>query len=203
MLSTKKEHPWSYKDYLTWPEGERWELIDGVAYNMGPAPSSIHQEVSGELFYQLRGNLDQQPCKVFSAPFDIRLAEGKAEDDDALTVVQPDIVVICDKDKIDKRGIRGAPDLVVEILSPSSGARDTIEKRALYEKHGVPEYWIVDPETRQVFVLILKEGRYGDPLIHRREDTLTSLARPEIRIPLAEVFPEPPVVNRPKMPESG
>ncbi len=198
MLSTKAEHPWSYKDYLTWPEGERWELIDGVAYNMGPAPSPIHQEIAVEFIYRIRDCLGRHPCRVFSAPFDIRLDGEGAEDDDALTVVQPDIVVICDKDKIDKRGIRGAPDLVVEILSPSSGARDTIEKRALYEKHGVPEYWIVDPETRQVFVLRLKEGRYGDLLIHRREDTLTSLVRPEISIHLAEVFPQPPAVKMPK-----
>ncbi len=200
MLSTKGERRWSYKDYLTWPEGERWELIDGVAYNMGPAPSWSHQEISWRLVGRIAACLNDSTCKGVAAPIDVRLGESATADDDTFTVVQPDIVVVCDRDKIDERGIRGAPDLVVEILSPSSGARDTIEKRALYEHHGVPEYWIVDPETRQVFVLILKEGRYSDPLIHRREDTPASLVRPEISIPLAEVFPEPPVVNRPEMP---
>ena len=115
----KTDQKWTYTDYLTWPEGERWELINGVAYNMSPAPSRRHQELSGELFRQIANHLKGKQCKVYDAPFDVRLSTAGNESDNYIdTVVQPDIVVVCDPSKLDERGCKGAPDIVIEISSP-------------------------------------------------------------------------------------
>ena len=152
----KEERRYTYADYCTWDDGERWELIDGIAYAMAPAPSDGHQSVSGEILFQLSGFLRGKPCKVRSAPYDVRLnADG--EDD---TVVQPDIVVICDSNKITKTGCVGAPDLVIEILSPSTAKHDTHTKFITYKRAGVREYWIVNPETGIVATHILANGEY-------------------------------------------
>ncbi|MBI4778090.1 Uma2 family endonuclease, partial [Candidatus Desantisbacteria bacterium] len=120
----KKEERFTYGDYLKWPDDQRWELIDGVAYDMSPAPSRKHQKVVGELFAQFHSYLKDKSCEVYVAPFDVRLPEVDegvaplAADEEIITVVQPDIVVVCDRDKLDDRGGRGAPDIVIEILSP-------------------------------------------------------------------------------------
>jgi len=135
----------TYGDYRQWPDEERWELIDGVAYSMSPAPSSRHQELSRKLERAIDDFLSGKPCRMFHAPFDVLLPKGDEPDDEVETVVQPDIVVFCDRSKITEAGARGAPDLIVEILSPSTSKKDQREKFDKYESVGVREYWVVDP----------------------------------------------------------
>ncbi|MDR0663586.1 MAG: Uma2 family endonuclease, partial [Spirochaetaceae bacterium] len=129
----------TYADYKDWEldAGERFELIDGIAYAMA-APNDSHQAISGEIFRQIANYLHGKPCKVRSAPYDVRLFYAEDESDD--TVVQPDISVICDEKKRGPEGCRGAPDLVVEVLSPSNTADETVRKFNLYMKAGVREY---------------------------------------------------------------
>ena len=146
---------YTYADYCTWGDDVRCELIDGVVYDMSPAPGWVHQGLSMNLLGQFFVFLEGKPCKVFHAPFDVRLS---SEDD--YTVVQPDIVVICDRSKISGTGCIGAPDMVVEILSPSTASKDMLLKFIKYQKAGVREYWIVDPQTKVIRVCILNNGKY-------------------------------------------
>ena len=159
MEQLHEEQRYTYADYCTWDDGERWELIDGVPYAMSPAPRPRHQSLVGEIYGQLRDYLKGKPsCKAFIAPFDVRL-DAAGEDD---TVVQPDITVICDRTKIDDKGCNGAPDLVIEVLSssPDSSRRDRLIKFNLYQRAGVREYWIVDPDTNTVAAHLLENGKY-------------------------------------------
>jgi Uma2 family endonuclease len=159
---TPKEH-FSYRQYKTWPDEERWELIDGHAWCMSPAPLSIHQTISGRLFHWICSFLEGKPYSAYYAPFDILLPKGDEAEDEIDTVVQPDIVVYCDRSRITVKGARGAPDLAVEILSPSTSKKDQREKFDLYQRHGVREYWIVDPAGRWLCVYRLgPEGRFDD-----------------------------------------
>lgn len=158
MIPEEKER-FTYKDYLEFGSEVRCEIIGGQIYDMTPAPSTEHQRVSGKLFNRLTNLLKDSACEVFAAPFDVRFPEN-AKDEDITDVVQPDIVVICEASKLDKRGCLGAPDLVIEILSPSTASKDYLIKQRLYKLYGVPEYWIVNPETKVVTVLVLKEGEY-------------------------------------------
>jgi len=153
----KEEARYTYADLLEWDEDVRAELHDGEAIMMSP-PLTKHQSVSGELFFQIRTYLEGKTCKVFAAPFGVRLFPKKDKSDD--TVFEPDIVVICDSEKLDERGSNGPPDLVIEIISPSTAKYDRIYKLRKYQKAGVREYWIVDPETKTVQVCILENGRY-------------------------------------------
>lgn len=160
----KDERKFTYADYLTWPEDERWELIEGIPYNMTPAPSRIHQKILGDLHRQFSTYLLDKKCEVYAAPFDVVLPEESDEDSEIVTVVQPDLVVVCDEEKLDEKGCRGAPDLVVEILSPSTARRDLKEKLLLYERVGVREYWVVHPHEKVVEVFRLCDtGEYGKP----------------------------------------
>jgi Uma2 family endonuclease len=136
-LAEKKGELFTYSDYLTWDDDERWELIDGVAYNMTPAPSRFHQQVYGDLYRQLANFFLNTSCKVYAAPFDVRLPEMDDVDMSTRTIVQPDISVICDPSKLDERGCKGAPDLVVEILSPATARKDMKEKFLRYESEGI------------------------------------------------------------------
>jgi len=154
-LRKEAEH-YTYADYCKWDDDERWELINGEAYAMAPAPAWEHQDVSGNLFLQLRQFLDGKPCKVFAAPFDVRLNADSYDD----TVVQPDIVVICDRAKLSGTGCVGAPDMVIEILSPSTTRHDTHTKFRLYQEFGVREYWIVNPDAKTLTVHVLENGKY-------------------------------------------
>ncbi|MBI9097836.1 MAG: Uma2 family endonuclease [Spirochaetaceae bacterium] len=168
----KSDQKFTYIDYKSWPENERWELIDGLAYDMSPAPSSRHQWISSEISRKIGNHLENSSCKTFSAPFDVMLSIFPIQDENKIdTIVQPDISVICDPSKITEKGCLGSPDLIVEILSPSTSKRDLNEKFGLYEKHLVKEYWVVDPGNRyiQVFHLIVeikkdgkKEGKYDE-----------------------------------------
>ena len=153
---------YTYSDYLTWQFEERVELIRGWISRMSPAPMRRHQEISGNLHFQIFSYFVNHSCKVYIAPFDVRLINKrkKAEDQAILSVVQPDISVICDLEKLDDRGCLGSPDWIIEILSPGNTRKEMKEKYALYEENGVREYWIVSPEHRFVQVYQLKEEKF-------------------------------------------
>jgi len=155
----------TYADYCTWTEDRRYELIDGVAYLMAPAPTFAHQTIAFEIGRQAGNALEGKPCRVLVAPLDVRLPKPGQSDDETDTVVQPDMLVVCDPAKIEPRGVRGAPDWVVEVLSPATASHDQIVKRRIYEQAGVPEYWMVHPQDRVLSVCRLKDGVYGAPEI--------------------------------------
>ena len=197
----KEDHKFTYKEYRSWPDDERWELIGGVAYDMTAAPSSKHQwlasVIHGELYIFLKNKL----CKAYTAPFDVMLPNYPIENEDGInTIVQPDISVICDPSKIIEKGCLGAPDLIVEILSPSTSKKDLNEKFQLYEKHGVKEYWIVDPGNKyiRVFHLLTEgkdSGKYDDgtlvPPANWREDKNTiaeSVVLDGFKVDVKELF---------------
>ena len=161
-----KGQKWTYADYLTWDDGQRWELIEGEAYllqgpvGLAPAPLRKHQQMSLALAAQFYLFLKGKPCKVYGAPFDVRLSEmSDASDNYVETVVQPDLLVVCDKAKLDDRGCNGAPDLVIEILSPSTATVDFKIKFDLYQRFGVLEYWIIHPAEQTL--LVYKRGADG------------------------------------------
>jgi len=156
MSLPQEEQYYTYADYCSWDDGARWELIDGEAYAMVPAPSTEHQSILMELSTQFGSYLKGKRCKVFAAPFDVRL---NADTDDNI-VVQPDLVVVCDPAKLDDKGCKGAPDMVLEILSPYSLRHDRFVKFQLYQKVGIREYWIVDPAAKIVSIYILENGQY-------------------------------------------
>ncbi|MBU1487810.1 Uma2 family endonuclease [bacterium] len=184
----KKEERFTYGDYLKWPDEERWELIDGVAYDMSPAPSRWHQEVLGNIFARFHNYLKDKPCQVYVAPFDVRLPEFDEANEEIETVVQPDITVVCDKDKLDDRGCRGAPDMLIEILSPYTAKKDLVTKHRLYERHKVKEYWIFDPATDEVVVFKLKGDKYSEPKEYKKEDKVKVDILPDLEIDLSAIF---------------
>ena len=192
MIPEKKENrKFTYADYLTWPEGERWELIEGEPMAMSPAPASLHQKVAGELFGNFWQFLKGKPCQVFPAPFDVRLTkEENSEDQDIYTTVQPDLAVICDPGKIDERGCHGAPDMIVEILSPSTGYRDETEKLTLYENYGVREYWIVNPYRKTVQVFLHNGKDYDKPVYYKGDELIAGVVLGGFSISPKDIFPE-------------
>lgn len=147
------------EQWRQWPDGERWELIAGEAFDMSPAPRTRHQKVAGTIYRHLGNLLEGKPCQPFIAPIDVFLPGVLHGSDD--TVVEPDVLVVCDAGKIQDDGIHGAPDFIVEVLSPSTAYKDMGRKKELYEKAGVREYWLVNPETGSVFLYTLTDGRYG------------------------------------------
>lgn len=195
ILDDKKRY--TYADYLTWLDGKTRELLDGFIRLMSPAPSLEHAEISSLLFFSLMNYVKEHKgeCKVFTAPFDVRLPKNPNEvtDDKIYTVVQPDICIICDKSKLDKRGCLGAPDMVVEIISVSSQKYDFNDKFNLYEAAGVKEYWIVSPNAKAVNVFILQDnGKYDAGTAYEYEEdteipvkTLSGLS-----LRLIEIFPD-------------
>ncbi|HRP98048.1 MAG TPA: Uma2 family endonuclease [Rhodocyclaceae bacterium] len=185
-LRDTKHH--TYAEYCTWPDDARYELIDGIAYAMAPAPARSHQDVLLEIAFQVRTALEGHRCRAYITPFDVRLPRGDEADDDVDTVVQPDLSVVCDRDKLDARGCRGAPDWIVEVLSPATAGHDMIVKRRLYERAGVREYWLVHPTDRVVTVYALRDGAYGVPAIHELKERLAVTVLPEIEIDWARAL---------------
>lgn len=189
MSVPKPNKKYTYGDYLKWPDEERWEIIDGVPYDMSPAPSTKHQSVSMELGRQLANYLLGKECQVFAAPFDVRLPQGDEKDEDIENVVQPDLSVVCDLSKLDERGCKGAPNLVVEIISPSTAKKELNEKFNLYERSGAPEYWVVFPKFNVIVVYSLDdEGKYQKTGDFAADQILTSELFPGLEIKLEDVF---------------
>lgn len=179
---------YTYADYFKWRFEERVELIKGYVFKMSPAPNTFHQQISGDIYGQLWSFLRKKPCKVFSAPFDVRLPRKSNDDQDIITVLQPDICVICDLSKLDKRGCMGAPDVVVEILSPGNNAKELKNKYEVYEEAGVKEYWIVSPQDNTFVIYTLTDGRYTTSRIMVAGDTVTSAVLPGFSLALEELF---------------
>jgi Uma2 family endonuclease len=160
-LSLDINKRYSYADYLTWIDDRRRELINGFVNMMSPASTRKHQEISKEILLAFGNYLRNKPCKVFHAPFDVRLPNhNETSNQEIFTVVQPDISVICDNSKLDERGCIGAPDLIIEIVSPASAQVDTRDKFQIYQDSGVREYWIVFPEEKVVQIFLLTNGKY-------------------------------------------
>jgi len=174
----------TYGDYRRWQGDERWELMDGEAHAMSPAPSRLHQKILTQLAAQIVPALEDTPCEVYIAPFDVRLPRGQEADDEIDTVVQPDLSIVCAPEKLDDAGCRGAPDWVIEVLSPATEARDRVHKRELYELHGVREYWLVDPEERTVTVYERDGdgGRFSRPRTVKATGTSAPSVLPRVEI---------------------
>jgi Uma2 family endonuclease len=159
LPASKPDYKYTYGDFCSWSDDERWEIIEGIPVSMSPAPNRYHQRISISLLQQILQNHSKESgCEVYHAPFDVRLPASDGVDDFITTVVQPDISIICDKSKLDDKGCRGAPDLIMEILSASTASRDLQIKKDLYEKHGVKEYWIVQPMEGIVIVYKLTDA---------------------------------------------
>lgn len=191
--SGKKKY--TYGDYCTWPEDERWEIIDGEAFAMTPAPTPLHQELLVDLVAQFRTFLRGKPCRVIPSPVDVLLPKGNEGDEVVKTVVQPDLIVVCDASKIGEKRVRGAPDLAVEIISPSSVSRDVILKRRKYEKAGVREFWLVYPQDRTVMVFLRDaDGVFGKPNFYPDNGKIAVSVLPGLEIDLGLAFPPRPVI---------
>ena len=159
-FAQRQEKYYNFNDFLRWGMSENTELIDGTPYMMAP-PSRRHQRILFALARQIADFLEDKPCEIYVAPFAVRLFEKKNDrPEDVDTLVEPDISVICDSDKLDDYGCKGAPDFIIEILSPSSKSHDRIVKYNLYQKAGVREYWIVDPEKEYILPFVLQDGVY-------------------------------------------
>ena len=188
MPLSKKEKKYTFSDYLKFPNDERWEIIDGIPY-MQSAPTWQHQSISRELMLQFGGYLRNSQCHVFAAPFDLRLPEVEEIDEDVTNVYQPDLLVICDKSRLQGTGYYGVPSLVIEILSPSTVRNDRLLKFNAYEKVGVKEYWIVEPDTKLVSVFVLQDNnRYGRTELYTETDNVTVSIFPDLIIDLSKVF---------------
>jgi Uma2 family endonuclease len=187
----ERDARFTYRHYRTWPDEERWELIDGHAWAMSPAPMRSHQEVSARLFNQIYNFLKGKPCKVYDAPFDVLLPGSEEEDDEVDNVVQPDIAVFCDKSKLTKGGARGAPDWAIEILSPRTAKKDYEVKHRLYQRHGVREYWIVDLNAAVIHAWRLGEdGLFGEEQIYEDGEAAPSSVLDGLVIKTNELFAE-------------
>ena len=180
----------TYSDYLKWSDDERWELIYGEAWDMSPAPNRKHQKIAIKLSYQIENYLKDKDCDVYIAPFDVRLPENKDDSDNKTdTVVQPDILIVCDKNKLDDAGCKGAPDWIIEILSPSTAFKDLNNKYQLYEARGVKEYWVIDPANNYITVYLLDiSGKYFRSGVYSAESEVQSTTFSELIIDLKPVF---------------
>ncbi|MGN7989946.1 Uma2 family endonuclease [Pedobacter sp. 22226] len=180
---------YSYASYLNWLFPERVELIAGKIFKMSPAPSSVHQVVVGNIFLKLGNFLKKQPCKVFISPFDVRFPRESKDDKEIFTVLQPDICVICDRSKIDVRGCIGAPDLVVEVLSPGNTRMELLNKYHVYEEFGVKEYWIVSQSDQNILIYTLNEGgKFQPSKIFTLSEKITSTVLPGFELALDDIF---------------
>lgn len=181
---------YTYADYFKWKFEERVELIRGRIFKMSPAPSRRHQRITGDMFSLMNGFLKGKRCEVYIAPFDVRLPRRSKDDKDIITVVQPDICVVCDPAKLDDRGCLGAPDIVVEILSPGNNTKELKYKYDIYEEAGVKEYWIVSPQDETFLKYVLEDGRYTPSRVMVTGDLVTSSLLPGFELDLAKIFEE-------------
>lgn len=165
---------YTYKDYLAYDENERIEIIEGEIINMSPAPSRIHQEIVSEIHYKLKEYIKSNnlSCKVYPAPFDVILKNDDEEIINSKNIVQPDISVICDKNKLTEKGCTGSPDMIVEVISPYNPSNDYVRKLNLYEKFKIKEYWIINPMRKNILVYVLTENGYDAPITYTFSDKI-------------------------------
>lgn len=168
---------YSYADYLLWKFKERVEIIKGKIMEMSPAPTRFHQRISMKLTSRFLQFFDNHECQLYAAPFDVRFPD---ENGKIKTVVQPDLCVICDQTKLDDKGCIGAPDLVVEILSPGNTRKEMKNKFELYEEQGVKEYWLVYPDTQHIQIFVLQNGKYIGIQPVAEGDRVTSVVFPAL-----------------------
>ena len=189
-MALEQKKFYTYGDLIDLDDGKRYELYDGEPVALA-SPSRSHQRISGELFAQIHNYLRGRKCEVYQAPFDVRLFEKEGDErKDAMTVVQPDILVVCDQKKFDNHGVKGAPDLVIEVLSPSTMKYDRLLKFNLYQEAGVKEYWIVDPEEKVVSVYTLENGHYYAAAVYSSKSEVPVGVLDDCVIDLKRVFPE-------------
>jgi len=182
---------YTYADYLTWMDDKRRELYDGMVKLMTPAPSRRHQKISIKLSRFLDTYLDNKNCEVYHAPSDVRFPKGKNKKNETIyTVLQPDLYVVCDHSKLDDKGCLGAPDFIIEIVSPGSSKRDIKDKFDIYQEHGVREYWIVNPNDEYLSVFVLDEkGKFQLAGMYAEDDKIpVNIFDGELEIDLTEVF---------------
>jgi len=178
------EKVYTYTDYLTWQLKDRVELIKGYITKMAPAPGRRHQEISGQLFLQIGNQLRHNPCRLYSAPFDVKLPTPEGD-----SIVQPDLCIICDPDKLTEQGCQGAPDLIIEILSPGNSKRERKEKFELYQESGVPEYWLVEPYEESVLVYALNShGQYVGTKPFVPGEILRPITLPDLEVEVSSIF---------------
>ncbi|MDO4228191.1 MAG: Uma2 family endonuclease [Capnocytophaga sp.] len=181
---------YTYADYLLWKLKERVELFRGKIFAMSPAPSTKHQRISknlnGELYLFFKG----KTCQLFAAPFDVRLPKQSKKNEQIYTVVQPDLCIICEPNKLDERGCIGAPDLIIEILSPGNSKKEMKDKFELYQEAGVREYWIVHPADENILIFVLENGKYHSlpPIV--RGDKANSAIFSNLIIDTEDIFSE-------------
>lgn len=178
---SKNQH-YTFGDYSLWGDDERYELIDGVPYLMAPAPNLGHQTIVSALVQEIANALENSPCRLLVAPVDVRLPKQDELDEAIDTVVQPDILVVCDQSKLDAKGVRGAPDWIIEVISPSTAVRDQIDKKKLYERHGVREYWLVHPTDRVATIYRLNAGVYDPAFVIALQGETASHAVPGVYV---------------------
>lgn len=187
MPAPLKKH-YTYADALSWEESDRTELIKGVPFMMSP-PSRKHQEISWAICQQLGRYLEGKKCRAYHAPFGVRLFEKDGDSPTTVdTLVEPDIVIVCDYEKLDDEGCKGAPDLIMEILSPSTQRHDKVTKFILYQQAGVREYWIIDPDTQIVQVYTLEDGCYHAGTAYTANSTVPVGIFENFSIDLGQVF---------------
>lgn len=189
MSEAQQHEHYRYSDYVTWPEDVRCELIEGEVFDMSAAPNRYHQGFLIELAAQLHEFTREGACETYPAPFDVRLPEAGESANESSTVVQPDISVVCDESKLDDAGCVGAPDLLVEIISPSTASKDQLRKRRLYERHGVREFWIVHPVDRLIRVYRLgADGSYGADEVYDATMTVESKVLAGFSFAVGDIF---------------
>ena len=179
---------YTYADYLTWQFDEMVELIKGKIVRPSPAPSRFHQDISVNLTLLLGNQLRPGPCKLYHAPTDVRLITQGPEDKDIITVVQPDLFVVCNPDKMDARGCLGSPDFIIEIISPNSSSRDMDVKFNLYEKAGVLEYWIIFPNDQIVECFLLENGAYKKSGVYAEDSVVPVHSLPGLELKVPDIF---------------
>ncbi|MBT0811504.1 Uma2 family endonuclease [Litoribacter ruber] len=179
---------YSYADYLNWEMDEMVEIIRGKVFKWTASPSRIHQKVARDLTTTINTFLKDKSCVMYPAPFDVRLPAKSKKNEDIFTVVQPDLCVICDKSKLDDAGCIGAPDLIVEILSPSNNRKELYHKYEAYRESGVKEYWLVHPFEQTLLIYTLKNGAYVPSRLYGKGDIVESSVLKDFQLDLEEFF---------------
>jgi Uma2 family endonuclease len=181
---------YTYADYFRWRLEERVELIKGKIFKMRPAPNRFHQKLVGKLYVKLSNFLANNIYEVYTAPFDVRFPHKSKDDKEVYTVLQPDICVVCDRSKLDDRGCIGAPDIIVEVLSPGNNTKELKNKYDVYEQTGVKEYWVVSPQDEYVIIHTLHNNGFISTRQLVQGDYIKSTVLPGFSLDITELFAE-------------